>query len=76
MKKILLGLSILLLSYLADAQALTKDKVPVSVSKAFSTKYPLAMQESWQLEDPNTYKVEFINAKLNHTASFDKTGNG
>jgi len=41
---------------------------------AFSTKYPLAIQESWQLSEPNTYKVEFTNAKLNHTATFDKAG--
>ena len=74
MKSLLLTLSIMIITFSVDAQALTRDKVPLSVLHAFSTKYPLAIQESWQLSEPNTYKVEFANAKLNHTASFDKTG--
>ena len=74
MKNLLLTLSIMTIAFSVGAQALTRDKVPVLVLHAFNAKYPLAIQENWQLSEPNIYKVEFTNAKLNHTASFDKTG--
>ncbi len=59
----------------AIAQKITTDKVPTKASSAFKAKFPAAKQESWSIESPGIYEVEFINGAKTQSAEFDETGN-
>ena len=59
----------------AIAQKITTEKVPTKASSAFKAKFPAAKQESWSIESPGIYEVEFINGAKTQSAEFDETGN-
>lgn len=56
------------------AQHITTDRVPAQVGRAFRTRFPMAQQDSWSMEDPHTYEVDFFNGKKKQSALFDDTG--
>ena len=56
------------------AQKITTDKVPVLISRAFRSRFPVASQESWEKESKAVYEVVFFYENKRQSASFDTSG--
>ena len=73
MKKLLFIFSAALISLNMNAQKITADNVPSSVTTAFKAKFSIAEKTTWELEYDN-YQADFSVGKVDFSALFDKDG--
>ncbi len=75
MKKIINMLLIAVVCYSTTfAQKITNDKVPATVNKAFTAKFPAAQNVTWEMEK-SKYEASFTNNGEKQSAVFNSKGN-
>ena len=73
MKKLLFIFSAAFVSMNMNAQKITADNVPQSVTTAFNTRFSIAEKTTWELDYDN-YEAGFTVGKTAFSAKFDKDG--
>jgi hypothetical protein len=71
MKKMILGLSLILMATVAIACSDSgKDKVPKAVKDAFTKKFPTAKKVDWDKENDTEWEAEFKMSRMEYSANF------
>lgn len=73
MKKLLFIFSAAFISLNMNAQKITADNVPSSVTTAFKAKFSIAEKTTWEMDYDN-YEADFTVGKTDFSAKFDKDG--